>query len=319
MKTGVLVLNFGGPASLAEVRPFLYRLFADPDVLAGVWPPFRQLLALTIALVKSPSSRQMYASIGGSSPQLRWTNAQVQGLRQLLADRDDVKVEVGMRLSAPDITSGLRALKDWGAERVVLMPLFSQFSLATTASCFNEVTRCLRRLHWQPEVLPINEWCDNADYITLLRQTVDESVEQAKRETGAWPHVLFSAHSLPMKIIERGDPYLKHIERTVQAVTKDFPCTWSLAYQSRNGPIEWVRPYVEDEIPRLAGTGVKNLVIVPVSFVCDHVETLFEIDQAYAQLARSAGIQSYYRSRMFNDDPEFPRVLRAVLAGSGYL
>ena len=316
MKTGILLLNFGGPWTLSDVKPFLYRLFVNPAVLVGVPAPLRQLLAFTIAQVKGPSSVRSYELIGGGSPQLKWTEEQAAGLRALLK-ADDVRIEVGMRSAVPAIEDALRKLKDWGAKRVVLLPLFPQFSTTTTGTCLQEVSDSLRRLSWDPVLSQINHWPDHHAYAALLRRTLDEVLAEAESERGSETddiHVLFSAHSLPMKIVELGDPYPSDVERTIKAVTRGLSHPWSLCFQSRNGKLPWLQPYLEDELKRLGRAGVRRVVVVPVSFVSDHIETLYELDRLYAEQALGHGITHYYRARTFNGDPEFPRVLHSILA-----
>lgn len=310
MKRGILLLNFGGPWTISDVKPFLYRLFANPRVLVGVPTPIRQALAFTIAQVKGPSSKKSYRAIGGGSPQLKWTAIQADGLRQLMP-KDEVRVEIGMRSSEPSIETALRQLKFWGATELTLLPLFPQFSTTTTATCFDVVTEVLNELHWRPVIHEVTSWPDHPAYIALLRSTLDQAVSEAGGR-GAL-HVLFSAHSLPMKIVERGDPYPDDIARTIKAVTEDLVYPWTLAFQSRNGKLPWLKPYIEDEIRRLAREGVETLVVVPISFVSDHIETLFELDQLYADIARKHGIKTYHRARCFNDDADFPRVLQSIV------
>ena len=313
MKRGILLLNFGGPWTISDVKPFLYRLFANPRVLVGVPTPIRQALAFTIAQVKGPSSKKSYRAIGGGSPQLKWTAIQADGLRQLMP-KDEVRVEIGMRSSEPSIETALRQLKFWGATELTLLPLFPQFSTTTTATCFDVVTEVLCKLEWQPVIHEVTSWPDHPAYIALLRSTLDQAVSEAGGMGDL--HVLFSAHSLPMKIVERGDPYPDDIARTVKAVTEDLVYPWTLAFQSRNGKFPWLKPYIEDEIRRLAREGVETLVVVPISFVSDHIETLFELDQLYADIARKHGIKKYHRARCFNDDVDFPRVLQSIVKES---
>jgi protoporphyrin/coproporphyrin ferrochelatase len=329
MRTGIALLNFGGPWTLDDVKPFLYRLFVNPAVLVGVPAPFRQALAFAITQIKGPSSIESYRSIGGGSPQLRWTEVQADGLRRLLtrdgngnsdANDDAVRIEVGMRSAEPSIESALARLKEWGAERVLLLPLFPHFSTTTTGTCLEEAQAALRRLRWSPETIEVRNWPDHEGYAALLRATVNEVVAEAERERGAAAdpiHILFSAHSLPLKIVRRGDPYPEDVQRTIAAVTHGLQHPWSLCFQSRNGPVPWLEPYLEDELKRLAVEGVRRVVVVPLSFVSDHIETLFELDQLYAEEARRYGITHYYRARSFNGDPRFAAVLHSLVAASG--
>jgi ferrochelatase len=324
MKTGIALLNFGGPWTLRDVKPFLYRLFVNPSVLVGVPAPLRQLIAFAIAQAKGPSSVECYKLIGGGSPQLAWTEEQAYGLRRLLGDngngkgrpQDDVRVEIGMRSAEPSIECALHKLKEWGAARLVVFPLFPQFSTTTTGTCLDEVRDSLRRLRWSPLTHEVRNWPDHPAYAALLRRTVDEAVERAERdrgESGGAIHVLFSAHSLPLKIVERGDPYPTDVRRTIGAVTEGLRHPWSLCYQSRNGKMPWLQPYTEDELSRLGREGVRRVVVVPLSFVSDHIETLYELDMLYRKQAHGHGITHYYSTRAFNGDPEFPAVLRSIL------
>jgi protoporphyrin/coproporphyrin ferrochelatase len=314
-RTGVALLNFGGPWTLRDVKPFLYRLFVNPSVLVGVPAPLRQLLAFTISQVKGPSSIRSYESIGGGSPQLEWTQAQAAGLQNLLDD--SARIEIGMRSAEPSIERALRRLKAWDAQELILLPLFPHYSTTTSGTCFDEARAALKRLDWSPRVREIVNWPDHEGYARLLRRTVDDAVAEAESERGTDTdpiHILFSAHSLPLKIVKLGDPYPSDIERTIKAVTGGQNHRWSLCFQSRNGKLPWLEPYLEDEIKRLAEEGIRRLVVVPVSFVSDHIETLFELDQLYADLAREHGVTHYHRARTFNDDPEFARVLHSILA-----
>lgn len=312
------MLNFGGPWTLSDVRPFLYRLFANPRVMVGIPSPFRQLFAFTIAQLKGPSSIKSYRAIGGGSPQLKWTATQAEGLRNLL-DRCSVRIEIGMRSAEPSIATALRRLKIWDASDLVLLPLFPQFSTTTTGTCFDEVNVVLGELNWKPRVREIRSWPDHPVYIRMLRQTVDDALiaGKARCDSDRGPlHVLFSAHSLPLKIVKLGDPYPDEVERTIAAVTRGLKHSWSLAYQSRNGPLPWLQPYLEDELKRLGGAGVSDVLVVPISFVSDHIETLFELDMLYAGVAKQHGITNYRRSQCFNGDPMFSQLLHSLLVES---
>lgn len=316
MKTGILLLNFGGPWTITDVKPFLYRLFANPRVLVGVPTPLRQMLAFAISQIKGPSSIKSYMKIGGGSPQLKWTVIQAAGLRELL-ENEFVRIEIGMRSAEPSIESALDRLRVWGAEQLLLLPLFPQYSTTTTGTCFDEVERVLSKIDWNPAVQQITSWSDRPDYTALLGRLVHKVLVEAEAERGEATdpiHVVFSAHSLPMKIVELGDPYPRDVDATVSAVAQHLKHPWSLAFQSRNGKMPWLQPYLEDELKRLANEGIRRVVVVPVSFVSDHIETLFELDLLYAETAKEHGITHYYRAGCFNGDPEFPRVLRSIVA-----
>ena len=315
MKVGILMLNFGGPWTLSDVRPFLYRLFANPRVLVGIPSPLRQLLAFTIAQVKGPSSIKSYRAIGGGSPQLKWTATQATNLRRLLNSRS-IRVEIGMRSAEPSIRTALHRLNLWGATDLILLPLFPQFSTTTTGTCFDEIDAVLKELQWRPQVREIRSWPDHPLYMRLLKHTVDEAISEAeaRRTSDRDPvHVVFSAHSLPLKIVKLGDQYPSEIERTITGVTRTLKHSWSLAFQSRNGRLPWLQPYLEDELKRLGQAGLSNVVVVPISFVSDHIETLFELDQLYAGVAKAHGITNYQRARCFNDDPLFAELLYSLV------
>ncbi len=315
-KRGVLLLNFGGPGFLREVRPFLYRLFCDPYVLSGIPAPFRQVMAAVIAAARAPESSRCYAAIGGGSPQLHWTKVQAEGLERLLnagrAAGDEFKVSVGMRSWEPDIRSGLGELRSWGAEELTLLPLYPQYSFTTTRSSLEEARRQLGRMGWKPALSEVAGWPDDPGYITLSRSLLEDTLRQAA-SAGAEPHVIFSAHSLPLKTVERGDPYRGEVERTVAALSRGLSVPWSLAFQSRAGSMRWLEPYLEDELPRLAAAGARDLVVCPVSFVSDHIETLWELDMLYAGKAAELGFRSYRRVPVFNGDERFFSVLKEVM------
>lgn len=220
-----------------------------------------------------------------------------------------------MSLSQPEILTALKDLRDWGAESLILIPLFPQYSFTTSGSCLTATHAALKKLSWQVKAREVKSFPDHPGYIALLRKTVDEALSQARSEQvpGDRIHVLFSAHSLPTRTIERGDPYIEETRLTVSLATKDLETPWSLSFQSRTGPVSWVGPFTDHEIIRLAREGINRLVIVPVSFVSDHVETLYELDDLYTKLALFNGMSGVYRSRTFNGDQEFTKVLEDLM------
>jgi protoporphyrin/coproporphyrin ferrochelatase len=310
MKQGILLFNLGGPSDLKDVKPFLFSLFSDPDILIGMSKPMRMAVAYLISRLKSRSSKEAYKQIGGGSPQLKWTQTQSQLLSLEIKRRLglEVPIAIGMRAWNPKISEGVDALIREGVTEIIALPLFPHFSFTTTGSCQKELDRVLRSLQGNPPRLKsIDRWPDQASFIALLQKKIRESCQKVQDPKHA--HVMLSAHSLPMKIVQRGDPYVQDVEKTVQALASEITFPWSLAYQSRNGPVPWLKPYVETEIPRLAVSGVRELVLAPISFVSDHIETLYELDILYTRLAEEHGITRVYRTRAFNDDPDFAQVL----------
>jgi ferrochelatase len=206
MKQGILLLNFGGPLTLADVKPFLYRLFASPRVLVGVPAPLRQVLAFMIAQIKGPSSIKNYRAIGGGSPQLKWTVIQAEGLRQLLP-RNEVQVEFGMRSSEPSIQTALEQMKFWGADELVLMPLFPQFSTTTTGTCFDVVEEGLNKLKWHPHVrssvIPTGMGLDNE----CIRGQNRGCEEEACRHQGSGNHIHHKHPDTPPLRISQSNRY----------------------------------------------------------------------------------------------------------------
>jgi protoporphyrin/coproporphyrin ferrochelatase len=290
-------------------------LFSDPAILVGIPTPFRQFFAFLIAQIKGPQSKKNYLTLGGGSPIHAWTQLQSEGLESRLSG-GQFKVCVGMRIGTPTIWKALTELQAWGASQIIYLPLFPQFSTTTTLSCFKEADRMIKALkhssHWAPKRLKINHFSNHPLYISLLRQTIEEALLRV----GTDAYILFSAHSLPLSIVKRGDPYLKHVENTVHEVSTALALSashpFSLAFQSRNGRLPWLEPYLEDELVRLSKKGIQKLIVVPISFVSDHIETLWELDLYYAEIAKRVGIQSFFRTRAFNDDPNFIDVLKSL-------
>lgn len=306
-KIAVVLLNMGGPDSLDAVRPFLHNLFSDPEILPV--PGFvRRPLAWWIARRRAPHSAENYRAIGGKSPLGEITLAQAQALEAELGP--GYTVTVAMRYWRPRASEAARAVRDAGAQGLVVLPLYPQFSRATTGSSLADLERALadEGLGSLPREV-IRSWEDFPPYAAALAECVREVRDDVGDAT-----VLFSAHGLPVKLIERGDPYLDHVRATVAAVMEHFPgVPHRLAFQSRAGPVRWLEPSVADELQVLAAQGVRRVVVVPVSFVSDHIETLHEIDVEYGELARSLGFEAFRRSPSLNTRPAFVRALARLV------
>lgn len=306
-KIAVVLLNMGGPDSLDAVRPFLENLFSDPEILRV--PGFvRRPLAWWIARRRAPHSAENYRAIGGKSPLGEITRAQAKALEAELGP--EYAVTVAMRYWRPRAAEAARAVRESGAQALVVLPLYPQFSRATTGSSLGDLERALAEegLGSLPRAV-IRSWEDFPPYAGALAECVREALGGLGNAT-----VLFSAHGLPVKLVEEGDPYLGHVQATVAAVMAHFPgVPHRLAFQSRAGPVRWLEPSVADELAALAGQGVKRVVVVPVSFVSDHIETLHEIDVEYGELALSLGFEVFRRSPSLNTRPSFVRALAQLV------
>ncbi|MBW4630986.1 MAG: ferrochelatase [Iphinoe sp. HA4291-MV1] len=312
-RVGVLLLNLGGPDKLEDVGPFLYNLFSDPEIIRL---PFRWLqkpLAWWIASRRTRKSQENYKQIGGGSPLRRITEAQGEALReQLHALGQDANIYVGMRYWHPYTEEAIAKITQDDIERLVILPLYPQFSISTSGSSF----RLLDRL-WQEnpkleliDYTVIPSWYKQPGYLQAMAELIAQELDQCPNPDEV--HVFFSAHGVPKSYVEEaGDPYQQEIEECTYLImqTLNRPNPHILAYQSRVGPVEWLQPYTEDAIPELGEKGVKDLVVVPISFVSEHIETLQEIDLEYRELAEEAGIHNFRRVPALNTHPVFVRAL----------
>ena len=310
--TAVLLLNLGGPATLEEVHPFLLRLFSDPEILRL---PLQPVAARLLAAVRAPRVRANYRAIGGGSPLLRITRAQARALEERLRPRGvTAGVHAAMRYGEPSSARALAAARAAGARRAVALPLYPQFSDATTGSSLRDLERARDAAAPDLEILPVRSWADHPAYLDVLARRVGEALEAWPRAERAGVEVIFSAHALPRRMIERGDPYLEETRRTVAGVLQRVgPVSHHLAFQSRSGPVRWLGPGTDQTIRRLAAQGARSLLLVPVSFVSDHIETLYEVDILYRDLARSLGVTTYRRTASLNTDPDFIKALARIV------
>lgn len=303
-KTAVVLFNLGGPDSPEAVQPFLFNLFNDAAII-GLPSPLRWLLAKTISRRRAPVAREIYAELGGSSPLLGNTNAQAAALETRLRARrggqeGEIRAFVVMRYWHPRSAAVAREVRAFRPERLVLLPLYPQFSTTTSASSLRDWREAARR---QGIAAPGTTVCCYPQLDGLIAELASGTAA-ALREAAAKgpPRVLFSAHGLPRKIVAAGDPYQWQVEQTaaaiVAALRKDHgvgeDLDWLVSYQSRVGPLEWIKPYTENEIERAGRDGVP-LVVVPVAFVSEHSETLVELDIEYRRLAERAGVPAYLR------------------------
>lgn len=327
---GVVLFNMGGPETLAQVRPFLTRLFSDREIIrlpAG--PVFQPLFARLLAWGRSPAVRRNYASIGGGSPQLRHTLAQASALEARLncsgaaagAGRPRANgryvVRVAMRYSQPDAPSALEQVVEAGAGRIVTLTLYPQYSRATTGSFKAAFDRELARPRWRGRfrVTSIDAYPEEPLYLEAVAETVRRGIAQFSPGRRDGVAILFSAHGLPQRFVEAGDPYVQQTAETIAGVLErlQLPNRHAVGYQSRTGPVRWTGPGTEEVLRALAAEGVRDVLVVPVSFVSDHIETLYEVDQLFRETARACGIDGYRRSEALNDHPVFVEALARLV------
>ena len=312
-RVGVVLLNLGGPERIEDVGPFLYNLFADPEIIRLPIPALQKPLAWLISSLRSGKSKAAYRSIGGGSPLRRITEQQARELQSTLRQRGvEATSYVAMRYWHPFTESAVADIKADGIEEVVVLPLYPHFSISTSGSSFRELQR-LRQADPVFSAMPIRcirSWFDHPGYIDAMAGLIARQVEAAELPEQA--HIFFSAHGVPKSYVEEaGDPYQQHIEacselimqRLEQRLGHSNPHT--LAYQSRVGPVEWLRPYTEDALEELGAAGVNDLVVVPISFVSEHIETLEEIDIEYREIATEAGVRHFLRVPALDTDPTF--------------
>jgi len=317
MKIAIILFNLGGPDSLDAVQPFLRNLFSDPAIITlPAW--LRLPLARLIARRRTPKARGIYEKIGGGSPILGQTEAQARALEgaleQALGTEHEWRGYVCMRYWHPMTERVVQSVRRFAPDRVVLLPLYPQFSTTTTASSFAAWKKAAT---FKVPTVEVESYPTEPGFI---RASI-ELVKQGLADAGDGPkRVLFSAHGLPEKIIKRGDPYQSQVEQTAAAIGEHLDgVDWSVCYQSRVGPLKWIGPSTESEIRRAASDG-RNVVLYPLSFVSEHSETLVELDIDYRHLAEQAGVPKYVRVPTVGTHPQFidglANLVRAALCST---
>ena len=311
-RVGILLLNLGGPETIEDVRPFLYNLFSDPEIIRLPIKGLQKPLAWLISSLRAKKSQQNYLQIGGGSPLRKITEAQAQALEEQLSvigqQAQEAKVYVGMRYWHPFTEEAIEQVKRDRVSNLVILPLYPQFSISTSGSSF----RVLEKM-WleepgmqQIKYTIIPSWYDNLGYLQAMADLIAQELEQFTHPDRV--HLFFSAHGVPQSYVEEaGDPYQQEIEECTRLIVKTLnrPNQYTLAYQSRVGPVEWLKPYTEDALEELGEQGIKEVLVVPISFVSEHIETLQEIDIEYREIAEEAGIENFQRVPALNTHPIF--------------
>ncbi|KAK2635587.1 hypothetical protein Ddye_030379 [Dipteronia dyeriana] len=313
-KVGVLILNLGGPETLHDVQPFLFNLFADPDIirLPRLFQFLQSPLAKLISVLRAPKSKEGYASIGGGSPLRRITNEQADALKMSLKAKNmNANVYVGMRYWYPFIEEAVQQIKRDKITRLVVLPLYPQFSISTTGSSIRVLQSIFREDAYLSRlpVSIIQSWYQREGYVTSMADLIQKELEKFAKPEEVM--IFFTAHGVPVSYVkDAGDPYKDQMEKCIYLIIqklkdRGIDNDHKLAYQSRVGPVEWLKPYTDEVLVELGQKGVKSLLAVPVSFVSEHIETLEEIDMEYKQLALESGIENWGRVPTLNCTSSF--------------
>lgn len=319
VKTGIVMMNLGGPKTVEDVGPFLLELFRDREIIQL---PMQNVLGPFIARRRTPHVQELYRGIGGGSPILDWTTQQGQGMVERL-DRLSPETAphgfyVAFRYASPTSDDALSQMDRDGVERAVAFTQYPQFSCATTGSSLNELWRALsrqklaQRFKWSV----IDRWPVQKTFIKAMTESVRAGLLQYPAEERDDVLLLFSAHSLPLSVIDRGDAYPAEIGATVHEVMNELGTAHEhmISYQSEVGPVRWLGPLTESVIRDLAGQGRKNVLVIGIAFTSDHIETLSELDIEYAELATELGMTGFKRAPALNADPLFIDALAETVA-----
>lgn len=316
--TGIVLLNMGGPKTPEEVGPFLLELFEDREIIQL---PVQRWLGPFIAKRRTPSVTKLYQEIGGGSPILHWTETQGQGmverLDRLSPETAPHKFYVAFRYVPPFSEDALRQMRADGVKRAIAFTQYQHYSCATTGSSLNELWRVAGKLGMANEFewSVIDRWPTHPGFIKAMTKTVMDGLAQFPEEERDEVLLLFSAHSLPLNIIDRGDPYPQEVGASVHEVLKEggFRNEFLLSYQSEVGPVRWLGASTEKVIKELGAKGKAKVLVVGIAFTSDHIETLSEIDIEYAHLAQTVGISEFKRAPALNGSPLFQDALADIV------
>lgn len=311
-RVGIVLFQLGGPDTLEAIEPFLYNLFCDPDIIDF---PFarvgRRALAKLISTTRSHKVRHHYAAIGGGSPIRPNTERQARALeRELRIQGIDAHCFIAMRYWHPFTGEAIEQLRAAGCDELVLLPLYPQYSSTTTGSSLNEWSRLF---HDSVPVHVVEKFYAYPAYLAALAERVSEAL--SRFSSPAKPEIVFSAHSVPLSVIEAGDPYQRQIEDTVRLLMRQggWNNSHRLCYQSKVGASRWLQPSLHQTLRALAGQGVREVCVVPIAFVSDHVETLGEIDHEAREQAGQLGFTQFEMSAGLNDSPKFIEALAELV------
>lgn len=312
-KIAVILFNLGGPDSLEAVKPFLFNLFNDRNII-NIPQPLRWMLATLISIRRAPIARKIYAQIGGKSPIVAETNKQADALQAHMRQQGYTQVRcfTVMRYWFPRLREVLREVHYFEANHIVLLPLYPQFSTTTTRSSLQEWKILANYPRSSTHIHEIGCFPDQPDFIAAHAALIREHAPYYfGPDANAKARLLFSAHGLPQKIVDKGDPYPQQIIRTASAIAASLglkPQDWEICYQSRVGPLQWLGPSTESRLVAAGKAGIP-VVLAPIAFVSEHSETLVELDIEYRHLAAMAGVPAYIRIPALGSHADFIRGL----------
>jgi len=308
-KKAVLLLQMGGPDSIDAVEPFLLNLFSDREIIK-IGPAWLQpIISRFIVKKRKAHVEENYALIGGKSPLRELTEDQAASLEKALGG--DYRCFVAMRYWRPSTLEALAEIRRAGITDITALSLYPHYSRATTGSSIKELKRILKEAKSDFSVKYIDSFYNNSGYIDAMEEKIREGLAQFHPLADV--ELLFSAHSLPQSFIDEGDPYLHHVSESVRLIMERFELPHHLSFQSRAGPVKWLEPSTDDMLKRLAEKGVKNLLVIPLSFVSDHIETLHEIDIEYSKKAWELGIARFERMPSLNSSATFIAALAQMV------
>ena len=314
----IVLLQMGGPRTLDDLPQFYQRLFCDPDLiqLPSDLRHLQPAMASLLARVRTAAMRKRYRQIGGGSPLSEHTSALARELERELERRGEPsRVHVAMRYSEPLAVTVVADLTRRGVDEVVLCPLYPHWSNSTSGSSIADFNRALEAAQFRGGVRVVDAWGDAPGYIQLLASQVESARLALQTEWEGPIYLLFSAHGLPVRYVRNGDPYPVQVQRTAATVAEQVRgfAGWRLSFQSRMGPVRWLQPSTDQALKQLAADHAEAIVVVPLGFVSDHIETLYDLDVLYRGKAAALGFKHYRRLPSFNADPAFAAVIADII------
>ena len=311
-KTAILLINMGGPSDLTRVRRFMFNLFNDPHIISAP-QPIRAFVAWMITAARTPTIKEHYYEIGGSSPLMKWTKLQGDETSRKLCGMYPgvISVEAYSYIS-PRVDEAIKDLLDESVDKIIAVPLYPHYSIATWGSILSDLEKARRKFTLGEKLKVVGPFYKHPLYIKASVEMIQEAMK--KIDPSLPYHLLFTAHALPESFIVKGDPYRLQVEKTVSLILKEMPVeNWSLSFQSKIGPVDWMKPSTIGTIKELGRRGVRQVLVTPIGFVCDHIETLYELDIELAEIAHEAGIDRFVRAPVFNGHKTFIEMLASCV------